>query len=73
VREVQQDPVVRTLVFRSSCDPFGANPYGDQLFAIRPDGTGLRQLTTAGGYVDSGASTSAELIGTFVYPHVGPP
>ena len=38
-----------TLVFDSSCDPFGTNPYGDQAFAMRPDGTGLRQLTSARG------------------------
>ena len=40
------DPVTGTVVFTSNCDPFGTNPYGDQIFAMRPDGTGLRQLTS---------------------------
>jgi hypothetical protein len=53
-----------TLVFYSSCDPFGTNPYGDQLFAIRRDGTRLRQLTHAGGLVTEADGTlSAENIG----------
>src|SRR5262249_22425506 len=33
------DPATGTLLFYASCDPFGANLYGDQLFAIRADGT----------------------------------
>src|SRR5262245_56325493 len=32
------DPTTGIGVFFSSCDPFGANPYGDQLFTIRADG-----------------------------------
>src|SRR5262249_10556212 len=45
----QQDPVTKTIVFYSTCDPFGTNPNGGQLFAMRPDGSGLRQLTNARG------------------------
>jgi len=45
-----QDPVTRTLVFYSGCDPFGRNPNG-QIFAMRPDGSGLRQLTDSSGLV----------------------
>lgn len=34
------------LVFTSSCDPLGRNPNGDQLFTMRTDGSGLRQITS---------------------------
>jgi hypothetical protein len=58
------DPATGTLVFHSSCDPFGTNPYGDQLFAIRPDGTRLRQLTHARGLVrEPDGTVSSENIG----------
>ena len=51
-------------MFYSSCDPFGANPYGDQLFAIRVDGTHLRQLTHARGLVrEPDGTVSSENIG----------
>jgi len=46
-----QNPVTGAIYFRSSCDPLGRNPNGAQLFAIQPDGTGLRQLTNARGFV----------------------
>jgi hypothetical protein len=42
-----QDPVTNALVFESGCDPLHANPFGEQVFAMRPDGGGLRQLTDA--------------------------
>ena len=38
-----------SIAFDSTCDPFGTNPYGNQAFAMWPDGTGLRQLTAARG------------------------
>jgi hypothetical protein len=46
-----QDPKTATLVFGSQCDPLGANPYGIQIFSMRPDGTELRQLTDFRGFV----------------------
>jgi hypothetical protein len=50
--------------FHSSCDPFGANPYGDQLFTIRADGKHLRQLTHVRGLVTEPDDTvSSENIG----------
>ncbi|HXJ35218.1 MAG TPA: hypothetical protein VMS22_14395, partial [Candidatus Eisenbacteria bacterium] len=62
------DPVTGTLVFYSSCDPFGTNPDGDQLFAIHPDGTHLRQLTHARGeFTEADGTVSAENIGPFAY------
>lgn len=39
------DAVTGALRFDANCDPLGTNPMGLQLpFAVRPDGTGLRQL-----------------------------
>jgi hypothetical protein len=66
--DAYQDPITRTVVFYSSCDPFGTNPYGSQIFAMRPDGTRLRQLTATRGRVleDSGAVT-VELPGPTAY------
>jgi len=58
------DAATGILVFFSSCDPFGANPYGDQMFAIRVDGTDLRQLTHARGLVrESDGTVSSENVG----------
>jgi len=59
-----------SLVFSSSCDPFGTNPYGEQEFAMRPDGTGLRQLTNARG-LRQGAdgSLAVELPGPWAIAH----
>ena len=37
------------VTFTSDCDPVGRNPSGEQVFSMRPDGSGLRQLTTARG------------------------
>jgi WD40-like Beta Propeller Repeat len=62
-----------TIVFESSCDPFGTNPYGSQLFAMRPDGSGLRALTdTRGLAVEADGSVMVELPGPFDYAPVGP-
>jgi hypothetical protein len=68
-----QDPVTRTVIFNSNCDPFGTNPYGAQIFSMRPDGSQLRQLTTERGRVleDDGAFTM-EVPGPIAYsarPH----
>jgi hypothetical protein len=40
-----------TLYFESLLDPLGQNPRIWQVFAIEPDGSGLRQLTDARGFV----------------------
>jgi len=50
---IDVDRGTASIVFASSCDPFGTNPYGEQAFAMRPDGTGLRQLTAARGLRES--------------------
>lgn len=61
----RQDPTTGVLVFPSSCDPFGTNPLGEQIFAMYPDGTGLQQLSDA-----SGLTTEAD--GTVVLELPGP-
>ena len=39
------DPVTNALGFRSSCDPLGRARNGEQFFAMRPDGSRLRQTS----------------------------
>jgi hypothetical protein len=55
-----QNPHTGTIFFRSTCDPFGDNPNGGQLFAMQPDGSDLRQLTNARGFV-RGANNTFEV------------
>jgi hypothetical protein len=62
-----QDPRTGTLVFSSTCDPFGSNPYGDQLFAMRPDGSGFRQLTNSRGLRVGPGIVEAELPRPYAY------
>jgi cysteine-rich repeat protein len=66
-RVVFQDPVTKAIVFISSCDPLGTNN-GNQIFAMRADGSGLRQLTDAAGVTtDRDGNRVAELVGPFAY------
>ena len=59
---LNRDAQSGALVFYSTCDPFGTNPYGAQLFAMHPDGTGLRQLTATLGYMrDASGAVTVEL------------
>jgi hypothetical protein len=47
---------------------FGGNPFGNQLFAMRLDGRGLRQLTaTSGMTTDPDGTVHVELPGPVVY------
>jgi hypothetical protein len=63
------DQVSGTVLFSASCDPVGANPFGEQIFAMRPDGTGLRQLTNARGMTtDPDGTVHVELPTPFAYP-----
>jgi hypothetical protein len=63
------DQVTGTVLFSASCDPVGANPFGEQIFAMRPDGTGLRQLTNARGMTtDPDGTVHVELPTPFAYP-----
>ena len=60
------------MIFYSSCDPLGTNPNGAQIFAMQPDGSGLRQLTDSRGLVREADGTySGELPGPWAYgPYV---
>jgi hypothetical protein len=67
------DRVTGTVLFGSSCDPVGGNPFGDQIFAMRPDGSGLRQLTaTRGLTTDPDGTVHVEMPGPFAYARRGP-
>ena len=67
------DRVSGAVLFSASCDPVGANPFGEQIFAMRPDGSGLRQLTNARGMTtDPDGTVHVEIAGPFAYS-VGPP
>jgi hypothetical protein len=58
-----------TVVFTANCNPsFDTNPNGDQIFAVRPDGSGLRQLTSLRGVRDlADGSQLVELPGPASY------
>jgi hypothetical protein len=67
------DPVTGTVLFASNCDPVGRNGYGEQLFAIGSDGSGLRQLTSTRGLTtDPDGTVHVEMPRPFAYA-VGPP
>jgi hypothetical protein len=66
IEPARQDPVTRALVFPSSCDPFGTNPNGEQVFAMHPDGSGLQQLTdTRRLTIEADGTVDVELPGPF--------
>jgi hypothetical protein len=68
ITSVFLDRITGTVLFLSSCDPVGGNPFGNQLFAMRPDGTGLRQLTNARGMTtDPDGTVHVELPGPVAY------
>jgi hypothetical protein len=52
------------VTFTSNCDPVGRNPHGFQIFNMRADGSGLRQLTDARGQeIDADGTIHVELPG----------
>jgi WD40 repeat protein len=66
---MSRDTQSNAVVFYSNCDPFGTNPYGDQVFAMHSDGTGLRQLTHTQGYTkDASGAVTVEVAYPFAYP-----
>lgn len=66
------DSEMRTLVINTNCDPLGTNANGGQYFAMRADGTGLRQLTATHGVVTAAdGSVDVELPGPGVYSTLG--
>ena len=64
----EQDPSTGAIVFDSSCNAFGSTAVGQQVFAIRPDGSGFRQVTNyRGATTDSDGAVSVELPGPVAY------
>ena len=62
-RRPQKSPALCQLAARA----FGHNS-GGQIFAVRPDGTGLRQVTNARGFTtDADGTFHAELVGPIAY------
>jgi hypothetical protein len=62
------DVAGRTLMFPSNCDPFGQNLVGSQIFAMHPDGSGLRQVTHyRGTQTASDGTVSAEIPGPIAF------
>ncbi|HXJ37593.1 MAG TPA: hypothetical protein VMS22_26495, partial [Candidatus Eisenbacteria bacterium] len=63
-----QDPRTGAIVFDSSCDPFGISAIGQQLFTIRPKGSGFRQITAYRGVTtDPDGTVDVELPGPTAY------
>ena len=58
-----EDLQTETFVFHSSCNPFGPPSFvGAQIYAMRPDGSGLRALTALRGiFTDSDGFLATEL------------
>ncbi|HXJ34137.1 MAG TPA: hypothetical protein VMS22_08855 [Candidatus Eisenbacteria bacterium] len=67
-----EDPRTGTVVFDSTCDEFGVSPVSDQLFAVRPDGSGFRQLTAYRGVVEQDGMVTVELPGPIASPNQRP-
>ena len=66
---VRVDLVTGWVTFSSSCNPFGTNPYSHQIFTMRPDGTGLRQLTfTRGMTTEADGTVTVEQPGPWAVP-----
>ena len=59
------DLITGALMFGSTCDPVGRNPQDmEQLFAMRPDGSGLNQLTQMRGMIQhADGSIDVEMVG----------
>jgi hypothetical protein len=61
LREVNQFSHAPTLLFYSDCDPFGTNPDGAQIFAIRWNGSRMHQLTHTRGVTRAADGSVLEL------------
>ena len=70
---VAEDPVTNAIVFNTGQDPlhlpgFPFSQFYDQIFAVRPDGHGLRQLTDASGSATNpDGGIRVEFPGPFAY------
>ena len=64
----QQDPATDTIVFQAACGSLRESAFAGQIFAVRPDGSRLRQLTAARGcVVGADGSVTFEVPGPFGY------
>jgi hypothetical protein len=64
---VKQDLVTGTLLFDSNCDPLGLGAVSQQLYALRPDGSGLHQLSNYRGLTCDDGAVNVELPGPIAY------
>jgi len=70
---VSRDAETGTLIIAVSCDPFGTNPNGSQLFTLGADGSGLRQLTQLRGLsIGADGTVIGELYTLTSYEGTGP-
>ncbi|MEW6271517.1 MAG: hypothetical protein AB1689_19725 [Thermodesulfobacteriota bacterium] len=66
-----QDVVTKSVLFVSTCDLANRRtPFGEGVFAIRPDGSGLRLLTPLRGG-EIGVPSAAELAGPVAFSRTG--
>ena len=64
-----RDRTSRTIVFETNCDLLGSGSFGENVFAMHPDGTGIRQVThTAGCAGDCKPSASSVGFATVELP-----
>ena len=57
-----------TIVFASSADVAGQNPFGvSEIFRINADGTGVQQITTSGGALDPRISANGSVVAYFSF------
>lgn len=66
--DIYQDPLRDSILFYSNCDPLGVNR-GSEMFAMRRDGSELRQVThTDGVRFGPGDDVEVEMPGPVAYP-----
>jgi hypothetical protein len=67
ITDAYQDTVTNWIVFYSSCHPFDPNFVGSAVFAMRPDGGRLRQVTRTAGVHHFGNEVDVEIPGPIAY------
>jgi Tol biopolymer transport system component len=67
-RVIAEDRATGSILIDSSCHPLGTSPTANQVYVMRPDGSGLRQITRARGVVaDTPDVIEVELAGPIAY------
>jgi hypothetical protein len=68
VSGIAADTITGAVTFISSCDPLGRNPNGEQFFVMRPDGSGIRQISAFRGVENlPDGSVTVEMAGPVEY------